>query len=270
MWTDWNQGHWEITAGRQRFALGTNMVWNPTDLFNPYSILDFDYEERPGFDGVHAQYYLAPLSKIEIASKPGRTSEEAVTAAAYTANVSGYDFHVIIANRSDLWVCGGSWAGNIAGAGFCGEATLSQKPVQTADGIYDFASCEGTMSSMAISADYTFSSSLFFHLETLYNSAGAVQNAGLFTLQSQELGLLSPARWSLFAEATYNITPLFRGTVFTIFNPIDRSDVLVPSVTWSAATNFDVTLIVLIFHGDTSEEFAGYGTSGYVRFQWSY
>ena len=48
LWADWNKGSWQITMGRQRVAMGTNLVWNPTDLFNPYSVLDFDYEERPG------------------------------------------------------------------------------------------------------------------------------------------------------------------------------------------------------------------------------
>lgn len=270
LWADWNQGQWQITLGRQRLALGTNLVWNPTDVFNPCSILDFDYEERPGFDGVHVQYYLGPLSKLEIAAKPGKTSETTAAVATYTTNVWKYDFHILVANRSNLWLLGGSWAGDIAGAGFRGEATLSQKPIQTFPGIYDFTKTDGTMSSVAISADYMFPSSLYLHFESLYNSAGVTQDAGLFALQSQKVGLLSPARWSLFGEISYDITALIRGSMFTIFNPNDESLVVVPSFTWSVATNLDLMILALIFRGDDLTEFTGYGTSGYVRLQWSF
>jgi hypothetical protein len=270
LWADWNCEHWDITVGRQRFALGTNLVWNPTDLFNPYSILDFNYEERPGFDGVRAQYYLGPLSKIEIAAKPGRTSSTAVTALVYTTNIYKYDFHILIANRSELWLFGGSWAGDICGAGFRGEATVSQKPIQAVPGVYDFSKKDGTMSSAAISADYTFASSLYIHVESLYNSAGVSQDAGSFTQQSQQLELLSPAHWSLFGEISYNITPLVRGSIFSILNPTDRSYVLVPSVTWSVLTNLDLMLLAIISQGDAKTEYAGYGKSGYVRVQWSF
>jgi len=268
LWADWNQGQWQMTLGRQRLAMGTNLVWNPTDVFNPYSILDFDYEERPGFDGVRVQYYLGPISKLEIAAKPGKTSVATAAVASYTTNVCKYDFHILAANRSKLWVIGGSWAGDIAGAGFRGEATLSQKPIQIFPGIYDFTETDGTMSSMAISVDYTFPNSLYLHVESLYNSAGASENAGLFALQSQKLGLLSPARWSLFTEVAYNISPLVRGAFFTLHNPTDRSYVVVPSLTWSALTNLDLMFLALVFQGDALTEFAGYGKSGYVRLQW--
>jgi len=270
LWADCNLGQWQITLGRQRLALGTNLVWNPTDIFNPYSVLDFDYEERPGFDGVHVQYYLGPLSKIEFAVKPGRTSETSAAVAAITTNIFEYDFHILVANRSELWLLGGSWAGDIAGAGFRGEATFSQKPLQIFQGLYDHTKTDGIMSTAAVSVDYTFPSSFYIHVESLYNSAGVTQDAGLFALQSQKLGLLSPARWSLFTEAAYDITPLLRGSFITILNPTDRSYVLVPSLTWSALTNLDLMFLSLIFQGDTFTEFAGYGNSIYARFQFSF
>jgi hypothetical protein len=259
-----------MTLGRQRLALGTNLVWNPTDVLNPYSVLDFDYEERPGFDGMHVQYYIGPLSKVEFAVKPGKTSALTDALAAYSTNVWEYDFHILVAQRNKLLLIGGSWAGDIAGAGFRGEATLSQKPRQTLPGLYDFAATDGTMSSVAISVDYTFQSSLYLHVESLYNSAGVTQDAGWFALQSQKLGLLSPARWSLFTEVAYNISPLLRGSFFTIHNPSDRSYVLVPSLTWSALSNLDLMLLALVFRGNALTEFAGYGESIYVRLQWSF
>ena len=50
LYIQWNKADWEVKLGRQRINWGTNLVWNPNDLFNAYSFFDFDYEERPGAD----------------------------------------------------------------------------------------------------------------------------------------------------------------------------------------------------------------------------
>ena len=34
---------WELRLGRQRINWGVNLAWNPNDLFNAYSLIDFDY-----------------------------------------------------------------------------------------------------------------------------------------------------------------------------------------------------------------------------------
>ncbi len=269
-WLDWNRGQWQVTLGRQRVAMGTCLVWNPTDLFNPLSILDFDYEEKPAFDGGRVQYYLGPLSKLEVDVQPGKTSRTATTALAFTTNAWEYDFHILAGRRSRMGVLGGSWAGDIGGGGFRGEVLVSQKPKEISPGIFDLSQTDGAMVSSAISGDYTFPSSLYFHFEVLYNSAGVTERAAAFAYRSQLLGLLSPSRWSLFGEISYDLTPLIRGSVFALQNPIDGSRVLVPSVTWSVVTNVDLTIIGLLFHGETLTEFGGYGESGYLRLKFSF
>ena len=270
LWADWNGGHWQLTLGRQRVAMGTNLVWNPTDLFNPLSVLDFDYEEKPAFDGGRAQYYLGPLSKVELVVRPGKSSSTAATALAFTTNAWAYDFHVLVGHRGNLGVLGGSWAGDIAGGGFRGEVLVSQKPVEVFPGIYDVTQTDGIMETGALSGDYTFSNTLYFHAEALFNSIGVTRDAAMFAPQARILGLLSPARWSLFGEVSYDITPLVRGSVFALQNPTDGSRVFVPSVTWSVVTNLDLTGIALLFQGDAMSEFGGYGESAYLRLKWSF
>ena len=270
LWADWNRGPLEITIGRQRVAMGTNLVWNPTDLFNPLSILDFDYQERPAFDGAHVQYYLGPLSKLELVVKPGKTSATAATAVAFTTNLWEYDFHTIVARRNNHWVIGESWAGAISGGGFRGEVLVSQKPRLLPSGGYDASQSQGAMVSGAISGDYTLPSSLYLHVESLYNSVGVTQNAALFSQQEMVLGLLSPSRWSLFGEISYDITPLIRGSFYLLQNPTDGSRVLFPSITWSVATNLDLSLIGLLFRGDSLTEFGGFGESAYLRLKFSF
>ena len=84
------------------------------------------------------------------------------------------------------------------------------------------------------------------------------------------LGLLSPARWSIYQEFGYDVSPLVRAGAFGIYNPSDLSWVLVPSVTWSVVTNLDLTFLILTFHGSSLTEYGEMGTLGYVRGKWSF
>ncbi len=70
----------EIKIGRQRINWGINTIWNPNDIFNTYSYLDFDYEERPGSDAIRIQYYKSISSSFEFAFKTSKEIKNLVAA----------------------------------------------------------------------------------------------------------------------------------------------------------------------------------------------
>jgi hypothetical protein len=82
--------------------------------------------------------------------------------------------------------------------------------------------------------------------------------------------MLSPARWSIYQEFSYDLNPLLRGTLYGIFNPDDGSYVIVPSVAYSIVTNLDLLLIAQVFEGDPLTEFGEFGSSFYFRLKFSY
>lgn len=275
---DYTTGNLQITAGRQRIAWGTALVWNVTDLFNPKSILDFDYEEKPGSDALRVQFYTGAVSKIEAVFKPGKSKYSRTVAGLWSLNKAGYDFFVIAGVKNNRNVLGGAWAGDIAGAGFRGEFILSDAPEKSRIATLPLPAGFGSSltagtkptTHFVLSGDYTFSNSFYVHTELLFNSNGKKKNAGLFYYQAQQIGMLSPARWSLFQEFSYDITPLIRGSVFGIFNPYDKSAVVLPSITWSAATNLDLLLIGFLTSGDRFTEFGEFGNSLFMRFKYSF
>jgi hypothetical protein len=270
LWGAWTRNEWQVTLGRQRVAMGTCLVCNPTDVFNPYSILDFDYEERPAFDGSRIQYYAGPLSTVEVDIKPGKTSRTAAAVAAMSTNAWEYDFHLMTGVRGGRALVGGSWAGDIAGGGFRGEVLVSQRAERDAAGRSVPERVDGLMMVNSLSVDYTFPGSLYLHGEALYSSEGVTHDASAFAAEANMLGLLSPARWSVFVESSYDVSPLVRASVFCIHNPCDGSRVLVPSLTWSVVTDLDCTFIALLFGGGPGTEFGGFGTAGYARLSWSF
>jgi len=278
LWVDYTIGNLQITAGRQRIAWGTTLVWNVIDVFNPYNILDFDYEEKPGSDALRIQYYTGPVSKVEFSCKPGGNKRSTIWAGLWSIHIGNYDLFVIGGVRRNRWIAGGAWSGYIHDGGFRGEFLLSDAPAKSApEPLPDYAYfldsfyLEHRKSfSASLSYDYTFSSSLYLHGEILYNSIGKTHHAGLYYWEAPEVGLLSPARWSLFGEAAYDLTPLIRGSLFGIYNPDDHSYILVPSLTYSVLTNLDALLLAFFPDGDTLSEFGSFGTSYFVRFKYSF
>jgi hypothetical protein len=260
----WSPDNWQFTVGRQRIAWGTNLVWNVIDIFNPLSVLDFDYEERPSVDAVRVQYYTGPVTSISAAYKPTTTYSKSIGAVLWTLHHWNYDFHFLGGQRYGLNFGGLGWAGDIGGGGFRGEGLVSQVP----DALGNPTS--QAMVSAALSGDYTFPNSFYIHTEILYNSMGVTKDAALFRLRAEQLSLLSPARWSVYQEFSYNISPLVRGSVFALINPDDGSIAFVPSVTWSAVTDLDLMALGLIFSGPTESEFGGTGKGIYVRGRWSF
>jgi hypothetical protein len=268
LYVDWNAGPVQVTLGRQRIAWGTNLVWNPTDLFNPYSVLDFDYEERPGVDAVRAQLFTGTTSKIEVAIAPGKTQGDRTVMGLVRLNRWDYDFNLMGGMFRDGAVLGFSWAGQILGGGFRGEARWTGNQLMT-----DPLSGLGTRRSYftgALSGDYTFPNSIYIHTELLYNGDGTTELAGLRWPAALARGELSPGRWSVYQEISGDISPLLRGSLFGLFNPLDGSRVVVPSLSWSIATNWDLLVIALLGRGQRGTEFGDTGSSVFGRAKWSF
>jgi hypothetical protein len=257
LWLDYTKNSVEATIGRQRVAWGTALVWNVIDLFNPKSVLDFDYEEKPGTDAVRVQYYTGPISKGDVVVRPGPTVRKTIIAGAYSFNAVGFDFFALAGVRENRWVAGGAWAGSVLAGGFRGEFLVSQMPGHPAV-------------SAVLSGDYTFESSLYVHSEVLFNNNGTRRDAGLFQAQALDEGLLSPARWSYYQEFAYDLTPLTRATLFGILNPDDHSVIVAPMVSYSMKTNVELLVIGLIASGHASSEFGAYGKAVYVRLKYSF
>ena len=277
LWIDYYKNDLQITLGRQRVAWGTCWVWNPTDLFNPLNVLDFDYEERPATDAIRVQYYTGPVTKLDIAYKPANDPNNQILSGLWSLNQWDYDFNLIAGMRYKRWLTGFSWAGDILDAGFRGEVLVSQAPSQPDTNLVyqqigeaSLSSWEKPIISAALSGDYTFPNTFYIHTEILYNNNGKTSNTLLFQEEALSLGMVSAARLSIYQEFAYDITPLLRGTVFGIYNPNDKSYIIVPSLSYSVITNLDLYFVAFFFVGAQLTEFGDYGTTIYARIKYSF
>lgn len=245
---EYSLGKFDITIGRQRINWGQSFVWNPNDIFNSYSFFDFDYEERPGSDGVRVRFYPGYTSSLEAAVKAGR-DKNLTAALLYRFNAGGYDLQFMggITDSTDL-VVGTGWSGNLGKAGFTGEVSYFHPQTNFPD------STGVLLASAGIS--YISENSLSLSAEVLYNGYYGRTGLGNFEelwFRSLSVKTISFSKFSWFAQVSYPIHPLLTGTLAAMFFPsLGNGYFLMPSLVFSAAENMEASLFAQRFDGEFS------------------
>ncbi|MCH8558861.1 MAG: hypothetical protein LAT84_13630 [Balneolia bacterium] len=264
LYADWTAGDWNIRAGRQRVNWGINTITNPNDLFNIYSIYEFDYPERPGTDAIRVRYYLDWASRIEFAAAPSRHGiRQSVYAGMYGFNTRGYDVQLITGYYQNRFALGGGWAGSISDTGFKGEVM----------GFYDAETPESgdreASVVAAVSADHMLDSGLFVITEGLYNSRGGLEEFGLL---GQPLSADNPSisTWQLSGIFQYQFTPLFNGSLSAIWYPDENGMFLSPSVDYSLTQNTDAMLLAQFFLGADDSPLSNAGNVIALSVKWNF
>ena len=266
---DYTKGDWQVRAGRQRINWGINMVWNPNDIFNAFSYIDFDYEERPGSDAILVTYYPNFSSSIDLAYKAADAFTNTAFAAKYRFNLKNYDIQFIAGQAGNDFVFGGGWSGFIGGMSFRGEGSFFT-PLPSKKYVSENA-FTGT-----VSLDYTFNNSLYLHTSFLYNSNGTTTKGESFSLLDPGYQLsaknLSIGKYELFGQASYPLNPLIKTGLAAMMNLSDQSMYIGPSASISLHNNLELFLMSQVMLGETGSEYAATGNiyAYFGRLRWSF
>jgi hypothetical protein len=267
LWLNYSYKKLDVRLGRQRINWGMNLAWNPNDLFNAYSFIDFDYEERPGSDALRVQYYANSFSSLELAVSPDEELNNTIAALMYKFNRWNYDFQLLTANYNTDVAVGLGWAGNLKNAGFKGEATYFHPKQNLGD--------TSAVLSASISVDYAFVNSLYLNGAILLNSQGLTNNdpEALLQFYSTELSAknLMPSRFSVFAQTSYAFSPIFNASFSTIYGVDLNLLFLNPVIGISIANNWELSLVgQMVLAPTTNNDFSNQGNSIFVRTKWSF
>lgn len=280
----WTFENLELTVGRQRINWGTNLIWNPNDIFNAFNYFDFNYMERPGSDAILLEYYTGDFSSIQLAGKLNYRQEfndslllikklSLTAAALYKFNKWSYDFQFFGGMMQTDITAGLGWSGNIGGAGFTGEASWFRD-------IDNFSDTTGIIIA-SISGNYIFKNQLMLNMSIIYNSNGSTDlayqtSSGLLgsfsTMFSSSLNVknLTPSRFDVFAQLSYPATPLINVSLSAMLNPYDKSAYIGPSTTFNLSDNISLMLVGQIFTGENLSEFGDYGQMYYLDLKWAF
>jgi len=256
---------WNITLGRQRINWGKNLVWNPNDLFNAYSFVDFDYEERPGTDALLIQYYISGSSSIETAINYTDSFHDNTFALKYNFNKYNYDFQILASKYIKDYMLGLGWEGSIKDVGFKGELSYFT-PKDTTDDSDTLAA--------SLSFDYYFKNGLSMTISGLYNSLGISNRENFELTQFTSLQLSAkqfmPNKTSFFIQLSKSITPAFTTSFSTIYATELNGVFMMPQLSYNLSQNWDFDTTAQIFYGKQNANFDNVGNSIFLRFRWSY
>jgi len=261
LWLQYKNNNFETSLGRQRVNWGIGTIWNPNDIFNTYNFLDFDYEERPGRDALKMGYQLGEMSNIELAGATSKNMKYSVIAVKYFFNKSYYDFQFIGGLFNNTFTIGGGWSGIIGNAGFKGEIQYFV-PHHEDEGLVNLTS----------EINYLFKNGWYLGGGLLFNSQGYDKPLENWESISFKLSpqYIMPTKWNTLLTTSKQFTPLFRGSLTTIFSPGTNLVILLPSLNYNIATNLDFDMVMQSFFAEEQGTFNGILHYVFFRGKWSF
>ncbi|MBY5920764.1 hypothetical protein [Ferrimonas balearica] len=211
LYLDWQDNDWQLRGGRFRINWAMATLWNPNDLFNSYSIYDFDYEERPGSDAVLVSRKLGFASQLDLVYNPARESEFTSYAGRYLFNRKGWDGQILVGKSGLDAVIGVGMAGDIGGAGVRGEVSRFEPTRDSWQEVPLEAATVATLES-----DYSFVSRRNWMVRgaLLYISNPQEPDSALAFLNLPLTArTLSFTRWSGYGDVSADLTALTRLTL---------------------------------------------------------
>ena len=266
LYIDYRAGKWQFTIGRQRINWGKNLVWNPNDLFNTYSFIDFDYEERPGTDALRVQHFLSGDSSLEAVINYVKDGEDNTLAFKYNFHKYNYDFQVLLAKYLEDYAIGIGWEGAIKTVGIKGDFSYF---IPQEKGYIHEDVLVGS-----VSLDYYFKNGISVNSSVLFNGGG-IRNSNSFDdnqFNSLELNAknLMPNRWSYFFQISKSLTPAINASMSTIYAYELKGLFLMPQFGYNISQNWDLDMIAQVFYGKEDDNFSNVQNSIFLRFRWSF
>ncbi len=249
-------GKAEVTVGRQRIAWGTGFAWNPTDLLNPFNPAAIELQEKEGVDAVHVALPLGELSRIEAAYAPGRGRLKSSYASKVSGHLGEYDFSFMSGRFRGQTAVGGDFAGYLGNAGFRGEFS------------YTFSGRDGNFLRAVVNTDFNFPHNFYALAEFYYNGQGESdkKSYNFFDLANGETFNLAKVYAAL--SVSKSLTPLLNSGVYAIFNLNDGSGLAGPTLTYSLATNLELSASGYFLFGASDSEYGQLESSYFGSLQY--
>ena len=258
---------WELRLGRQRINWGVNLAWNPNDLFNAYSLIDFDYQERSGVDAIRFQYYTGEMSSIEFAIQPGDNIDKSIFAGLWKFNLYENDFQVLLGNYYSDYAIGLGWAGSLKKTGLKFESTYFTPK-------NNIINTPNVLSS-SISIEYSTKKGIYFNSSVLYNSNGNDRNTtsdnlfGSF-LKNISAKNLMPSNITYFSQISGSFTPAINASFSSFYMKGEEMLLIMPSLTYEIKENLDSMLLGQFVFNNLNSKINSMGIGVFARISYNF
>lgn len=231
-------GRTDTTIGRQAIGWGRGVMFGAVDLFAPFSPLEADREWRRGVDAVRMDLKLADRSSLDIVGAFGPSWDRSAAGARVRGIAGPIDLEFMGGRRATDWFGGVTTSAAVGDAELHGELAafrIPSRPNDRGDAEVVWKAVVGGSCRLGIG------SGLIAYAEYHYSGFGAARAGDILPLMSSP-GFLERylrgdtqilSRHVLAVSGFYEASPALTYSGQWIFNPRDRSGILVPSVTYT-------------------------------------
>ncbi len=257
--SDWGS----VTVGRQALTWGNGFLFNPMDLFNPFSPTDVERDYKIGDDMITAQVCTGNSGEMQMLYVPRRDTEnhdiewgQSSLAAKYHLNIHTTDIDLM---------AGKHYEDDVVGVGFTGYL---KDAVWRLDATYTWLDddCDRSgFSSIVANIDYSWvwlNKNLYGWVEYYYTGLGENDIQKALT-DPEILKRLERGEWFTLGRSYINAQlqiewhPLVNGFITVIGNAHDSSGILQPRIIVDPTQNFQIMCGGNIYYGRTKTEFGG-------------
>jgi len=257
-----------LRIGRQAVTWGNGLLFNPMDLFNPFSPTDIERDYKIGDDMVYAQFSATGIGDVQFLLVPRRNpstgnveSSKSSLAGKLHFAYGTTEFDVMMAQHYQDMVVG------LGATGYLWNAAWRLDVTGT---VLDDQSGEDGYLSMVANMDYSWvwwEKNFYGFVEFFYNGLGeddyqeALSNPALVEriLRGE---LFTLGRFYLSGHVQIELHPLFNVFLTVINNIEDPSGILQPYAVWDIAQDFQITFGANILYGGRGTEFGGFRIPG--------
>ncbi len=257
-----------IHIGRQALTWGNGLLFNPMDLFNPFSPTDIDRDYKIGDDLLLVQYATNSIGNVQFVYVPRRNpennhleSDQSSIAGKLHLARGTTEFDLLTAKHYSDTVIG------LGSVGYLGDAAWRL------DATYTFLGQESDREkflSLVANMDYSWTwlgKNIYGFLELYYNGLGtdtystALSDPDLYNRFFRG-ELYTFGKYYLGLAFQIELHPLFNFHLTAINNLADPSGILQPRMVWDVLENFQLTCGGNIYYGETGTEYGGFKIPG--------
>jgi len=257
---DWGS----LRVGRQALTWGNGFLFNPMDLFNPFSPTDVERDYKIGDDMATLQAYTGATGEMQVLYVPRRDPEtgeieweQSSAAAKYHTYVGSLEMDVMAGVHYEDIVAGIGWIGYLGSAAWRLDATYTW---------IDDESEESGFASIAANLDYSWvwwGKNMYGWIECFYTGLGTSEYETAWQDPPLMARIARGERFTLGrvyfdAKLQVELHPLLNGHITVITNPQDPSGVFQPRLVWDSAQNLQVTAGANLYYGGSDTEFGSF------------
>lgn len=253
-----------LCVGRQALTWGNGLLFNPMDLFNPFSPTDTERDYKIGDDMAHVQIPFLGVGNLQFLYVPRRDpatdsvdSDQSSLAGKIHFPVGTTEIDLMASRHYEDHVFGAG------GTGYMGSAAWRIDLTWTS---LDAESPSESYLSLVANVDYSWAwwkKNFYGFLELFYCGLGeddytqALANPDIIArLGRGELYTLGEVY--LAGHVRVELHPLFNVFLTVINNLEDPSGILQPRATWDITQDIQLTLGGDIFYGNRNTEYGGF------------